>query len=174
MEREEWRLLPGFNGWYEVSNWGRVRSNAPWGSAPPKEPRYLTLKIHRDGYLQVSLRSDGRAKLVQVHRLVALAWHGKPRSGEEVRHLDGSRTNNKASNLCWGTPKENAADRRLHGTDRLGERHGKSKLSPGQVKEILGSTDSDTALASRFGVSRGNIWSIRKKKSWSHIEGVAA
>jgi HNH endonuclease/NUMOD4 motif len=174
MAHEEWRPVAGYEDRYEVSSWGRVRSWAPWGGRIPNEPRYIALRLHRDGYIKVGLSRAGKVTWFQVHRLVAVAWHGAPECDDlEVRHKDGSRTNNQAENLCWGTAKENAADRRLHGKDTVGVNNGMAKLSPEDAREILQSTDSCSVLAAKFGVTRGNIWNIRNGKSWGHVRGVA-
>lgn len=174
MVREEWRPVVGYEDRYEVSNWGRVRSWAPWGGRVPDEPRYIALRLHRDGYIKVGLSRAGKVTWFQVHRLVAIAWHGAPSDESlEVRHRDGSRTNNQADNLCWGTAKENAADRRAHGRDTVGINNGMTKLSPDDALDILNSTDSDTALAAKYGVSRGNIWNIRNGKSWGYMRSAA-
>lgn len=171
MEPEEWRVIPDFGTRYEVSSWGRIRSWAPWGGKIPSEPRYLTLRLHRDGYIKVGLSFSGKVKWHMMHRLVAMAWHGKPSSPDlEVRHIDGSRTNNRFDNLQWGTAKENAADRRLHGRDTIGSKNGMTKLLPEDVLFIQRSTDSCSKLSAQFGVSRGNIWNIRNGKSWSHLQ----
>lgn len=108
---EAWRPVPGF-GDYEVSDLGRVISHRRNG---------LVTELHRsintNGYLRVQLAvGGGRYVWRYVHRLVAEAFHGTRPPGLVVRHLNGDALDNRAQNLCWGTPSENAYDRVRHGT----------------------------------------------------------
>lgn len=111
----DWRPVVGFSNLYEVSDDGQVRSwkRGKWGRAT--EPKLLSRTLAGSGYYYVHLDGVTRA----VHVLVARAFHGAPIEGQEVRHLDGVRTNNHASNLAWGTRSENAYDCVDHGTNRM-------------------------------------------------------
>lgn len=82
------------------------------------------------GYYHVSLCHENKKVTKSVHRLVCMAFHGMPpRPTDQVRHLDGSRDNNKPDNLKWGTQEENWLDRRAHGRVALGENHHAAKLT---------------------------------------------
>lgn len=105
-ELEEWRPIPGHEGRYEVSNRGVVRS---WSKQ--KQGQALSPGRNRDGYLQVRLVK----KTVCVHRLVLAAFVGPLPSGLVTRHLNGDRTDNRLSNLAYGTHSENARDAVAHG-----------------------------------------------------------
>lgn len=107
---EEWKSIPGFEGLYEASSFGRIRSMLahPKGRTPALH--VLTPTLHANGYLNVGLRRDGRRKVVGVHRLVCAAFHGEPGEGQEARHLDNDPSHNTASNLRWGTHAENVQD----------------------------------------------------------------
>lgn len=105
---EEWRRIPGHPD-YEVSDLGRVRSWKTVGPGGPP-PRYLTGGVSR-GYRTVIVRTDGKRGDGFVHRLVAAAFLGpRPHPKAEVRHLDGDKANNRATNLEYGTHQENALD----------------------------------------------------------------
>ena len=105
---ETWKLIPDIPG-YLVSDMGNVRT------LKRNNDRLLTTqRVH--GYLRASLWKDGEETRRRVHQLVMLAFVGPVPEGMEVRHLDGSRDNNRLENLAYGTPKENSADRVLHGT----------------------------------------------------------
>lgn len=102
---EEWRPAVGFEGWYEVSDLGRVRRlrtrsrlNAPLVLAP---------FLCSGGYLMVTLRTDRGDKARLVHRLVAAAFIGEPPVGHEVNHLDGVKVHCASSNLEYATHSEN-------------------------------------------------------------------
>jgi hypothetical protein len=113
-EGEVWKPVAGYVG-YEVSSLGNVRSRkGRWSGGKPKMMKPTPIPA---GYLTVALYSDGGRKTHLVHRMVADAFH--ERGGHDlVRHLDGDKFNNRAENLAWGTPSENAVDSVIHGTHR--------------------------------------------------------
>lgn len=103
----EWRPVVGFEGRYEVSNYGEV-----WSA---HSSRTMKFSVDKDGYDKVGLTSDhGKQYQRFVHRLVAEAFHG-PSNGLIVRHLDGNCQNNFEGNLKWGTVAENNWDTIRHG-----------------------------------------------------------
>jgi hypothetical protein len=106
---EIWQPIPGYDGAYEASDQGRIRSNQ-------RRPGALMRPSLNRGYEYVGLCRDGIPKTIPVHRLVALTFHGPLPHGMETRHLDGNRRNNAASNLAYGTAPENRVDSVLHGT----------------------------------------------------------
>lgn len=107
---------------YRVTDEGRVFSTEHnWRGYGERE---LSQLPHKDGYLTVRLVIDGKRKRFAVHRLVAAQYlPPRPSDQHEVRHLDGDKTNNRASNLAWGTRKENADDRERHGRTSRGPAH---------------------------------------------------
>lgn len=108
---ERWLPIPGYEGRYDVSDQGRVRSLA-WG-----KERILKTCMDHKGYLQVGLSGGGPlARVPRVHRLVLLAFVGPRPDGMECRHIDGDHQNNILGNLRWGTHSENEFDRVKHGT----------------------------------------------------------
>lgn len=81
-------------------------------------------KPNKGGYQTFNAHVLGKCKTIRVHVLVCEAWHGPAPVGTDlVRHLDGNRENNSASNLKWGTHVENAADRDQHGNTYRGDTH---------------------------------------------------
>ena len=112
-EAEEWRHIPGFPA-YDASNQGRVRSWSPrWGKTAPR----LMVQIEDPkGYPRVTIADEGGQKrVVRVHILVASAFIGPRPDGLVTRHLDGDQSNNRPSNLAYGTHRENARDSVRHG-----------------------------------------------------------
>jgi hypothetical protein len=116
---EEWRTVAGFEGLYEVSDQGRIKS-LPRATGRRSPEYVLTPKLHdrRDvnrPYLDVHLRdADGRARTRKVHRLVAEAFLGPRPKGQVIRHGLGGPSDNRLVNLCYGTPAQNKADQALH------------------------------------------------------------
>ena len=113
---ENWREIKGYEGLYEVSNWGRVRSLGMWTNVRGGGKRWLAgrvLRPHKDrgGYLLVHLCKDGVIKTCKVHRLVAEAFPdmvgwtekavGKPFDELEINHKDKNKENNHIDNLEW-------------------------------------------------------------------------
>lgn len=122
MSTEEWRPVVGYEGAYEVSSIGRVRSLdreilGRWG---PHIRRGHFLRPHtdKDGYQRVRPSLHGEARAAPVHRLVLLAFVGPQPEGHVALHRDGNPSNNVVSNLTWGTYSDNAFDAVSHGTHR--------------------------------------------------------
>lgn len=173
---EIWRPVAGYEGIYEVSSRGRVRSldresRCIMGGRPvAKRLRGKVLRQFSDknGYPQVGL--CGRTE--SVHRIVCRAFHGpKPSEGHEVAHRDGDKHNNRPSNLRWATDKENSADRLRHGTHCVGEAHPHAKLSDSQVLEIrrrFKRGERFASLARAFDLSPGHARDIAlgNKRKW--------
>lgn len=106
---EVWKKVRGYDGRYEVSSLGRVRSyaNGRWGNK--EDPIVLKQRNTTNGYLSVYLRkSGGKAKDFRIHRLVAEAFVSNPDAKPDVNHIDGDKHNNCAENLEWVTKSENS------------------------------------------------------------------
>lgn len=126
----------------------------------------------KNGYIQVGLRVNNKNKKFYVHVLVAAAFLGPKQPDHNVRHLDGSRTNNFVSNLAYGTQKENMADAIAHGTTPRGEKNGQSKLSKEDVERIMYLSSrgfSSDRIATLYPVGRRHISKILKKERWAWV-----
>ena len=124
------------------------------------------------GHLQVELTGDSRCVKARVHVLVLEAFVGPRPEGLWGLHRDGNPANNLPGNLYWGTPTENVADARRHGTLPQGSRVHLSKLDEGQVKEIqslLADGTPRAEIARRFGVRPSTITFIAKGETWKHV-----
>jgi hypothetical protein len=123
---EEWRPVPGYEGRYEVSDLGGLRSltrtvRRSHNTVKTLPGRTLSPKIGNYGYRVAALSRDGQQRSHTLHSLIALAFIGPRPDGQHIRHLDGDKLNNRVSNLAYGTALENAADTRRHGA------HGNTK-----------------------------------------------
>lgn len=122
-DEEIWAPLPAAPTLYEISSHGRARRSAPSTSGRTYVGK--PLKAHpnsKTGYMMIHPFIDGRLKGFSVHRQVCIAFHGQPDPGMHARHLDDDPMNNRADNLAWGTPKQNAADARRNGIGRPSRR----------------------------------------------------
>lgn len=105
--KEEWRSIVGYEGLYEVSNQGRVKSlTRMWRNGKRREEKMLKEFIYL-GYVHVTLCKDGKQKQYRVHRLVAMAFIPNPENKDFVDHIDTDRKNNNVENLRWVTRQEN-------------------------------------------------------------------
>lgn len=119
-ETEIWKSVPGWEGRYEASSLGRVRSLprqvvGKTGRKVNLRGKVMDAKPGPNGYILLSLCKGGKKKPEYAHRMVAMAFHGLPSPGSVTRHLDGSRDNNRPENLAWGTEWENSQDMLAHG-----------------------------------------------------------
>lgn len=123
---EEWRPIVGFEGLYEISNEGNVRSLNYMGSKG--KIGNISLEFNSKGYLLAPLHLDNIRKRRRVHRLVAEAFIPNPKKLSQVNHIDEDKSNNHVSNLEWCSPKYNTN----HGTrnKRAGEGISKALSKP--------------------------------------------
>lgn len=125
--KEEWKDIENYEGLYQISNLGRVKSLGNGKSGNSKE-RILKQKINKNGYCCVALCKEGKPKYYQVHRLVAQTFLPNPDNLPQVNHIDENKQNNCVSNLEFCTQKYN----NIYGT-RL-ERCSKSMIGKNKGK----------------------------------------
>ena len=130
MTMERWAPVPGFEGLYSVSDYGRVRSEARlvagrYGNEQAKPERIVKL-TQSDGYPVVHLWRENKRRVVKVATIVAAVFVGPRPPGLLVCHDDGDRGNNYHRNLRYDTQKGNMQDAIRHGTIATGDRHGHS------------------------------------------------
>jgi len=167
---EVWRPVVGYEGLYEVSCLGRVRS---LHSIKLSRGRLLKPSAHNTGYTRVTLtRPPRQQRPTHIHTLVLEAFAGLRPAGMQAAHLNGCRTDNRIENLAWVTVRENILHKRVHGTAMLGERNHQAKLTENAVREIrtlYASGLSCKAIAARFGVDWTVVRNIKNGRIWTHV-----
>jgi hypothetical protein len=101
---EFWRNIIGYEGLYQISTLGNVKS---LGNEFSKKERLLKQKLDRNGYKSISLCKNGQSKYFSIHRLVAIHFLNRKDPSLHVNHRDGIKTNNNLHNLEWVTRSEN-------------------------------------------------------------------
>ena len=124
MKKEYWKPVVGYEGLYEVSNWGRVKS-LKFG-----KEKILKQSKNNKGYCLVTLSKNGTHKHFQVHRLVALHFLPNPNNLPQINHKDENKTNNNVDNLEWCTNEYN------HNYGTINERISKSLIN-GKCSKIV-------------------------------------
>jgi predicted XRE-type DNA-binding protein len=171
--KEIWLPIHDYEEWYEVSSFGEVR-RIKYHPAT-RVGKILKQYIDDGGYSQVHLSKHNRVKTVRVHRLVAVAFFGYPKEGQEVNHKNGIKTDNRIKNLEWCTTSENILHRyRVLGIKPArGEQIYNSKLNCENVlniKNLLKTTNlSHTEIGKMFDVSYQTISDIKSGRCWSWL-----
>lgn len=174
----EWRAAVGFEGRYEVSDDGYVRSLI--GPRGKRREKPKILKGHvlpppvpipgHHGYMQMHLRRDGGDVMKLLHVLVLEAFRGPCPDGHESSHLDGNSLNNALGNLAWETRSMNHVRRRVP----VGADARRAKLTAEQVvemREARAAGESTRVLAKRYEVTTGAIYAILSGKTWKKLGG---
>ncbi len=173
---EIWKDIKDFEGYYQISNLGNVKSldreMIVNGGIRKYYSKSITQSIEKDGYLTVTLWKNSKSKSFRVHRLVAEAFIENPNNYEIVNHLDGNKQNNTVGNLEWCTIKENTNHAFRTGLRKSGEKHRWSKLTEFQVRQIpnlLNQGFSQKYISKLYGVSYSCIKNICQGRKWRFL-----
>lgn len=155
---ETWINISGFEGLYQVSNFGKIRRFS--------DGKILKQSIGTSGYYKIALWKNGRYRHFLVHRIIAIHFIQNPQNKKFVNHKDGNKLNNSIDNLEWMTRKENhshAAKSGLmsHGTDRHN-----AKLNPSIAKQIRESSLSCSELSVIWGINERHVRKIKNNEIW--------
>jgi len=175
-EKEIWKPIIGYEGYYDVSSFGNIRQlkkiKSNQYSSFIKKDRIICNSF-LSGYLRVALFKDGIEKRFLVHRLVAENFIPNPNNKPEVNHKFGVKSDNRVSQLEWCTKLENMDHSVITGLSAQGERHPKSKLTDKDVLAIREKYNpvsySSKKLSQEYNICLRNIQSIISRKIWKHI-----
>lgn len=173
---EQWKDVPEFENFYQISNIGRFKSLARVIYKRPQPDRIIKQCPNRKGYLQVLLHKNGTRKNYRINRLVGWLFIPNPENKPEVNHMTNEsgkvdKTDNTFWMLEWNTGEENRDHAIKEGLNCKGESVGTSKLIESQVLEIRANANNLThrELGVIYGVSRSVISGIISRKTWKHI-----
>lgn len=190
MEREIWKDIEGYEGYYQVSNFGNLRSLERYlpradGGVYKVASKQLKTPINRDGYPTVRLYKNRKATSLKVHRLVAITFIPNHQNKKVINHIDGDKTNNKIDNLEWVTHKENTLHAYKTGLKKppnpnangeiQGEKNSGSKLTNEKVRfirknaRVCGGNFTNKQLANMFNVGETVVSNIIHRKKWKHV-----
>ena len=181
---ETWKPCYGFEGFYEVSDKGRVRSVDHYtketidtlGRHQPsvlKRGKLIKQRDHSFGYKIVTLSKNNKIFTTPVHRLVAEAFY-EPRTSKDIviRHLNGDPSDNRVENLAYGTQKENMMDAIKQDTVEYGERRYNAKLDNATVKQVkqdLVCGASSGEVSKKYGIPQSQVWKIAVGQTWRRV-----
>lgn len=173
MVTETWRPVRDYEGLYEVSDFGRVRSLDRIDSGNRNlKGKVLVPCFSTSGYVKVTLCHLGARKDRRIHQMVLEAFTSPaPSTAHHARHHNGVKTDNRLSNLLWGTPKENSADSIRLGVMYRGEQCAKVKFCQLDIELIreIALTVPRLTIARWFGVANSTICRIVNRETWAHI-----
>lgn len=178
MSTEKWLPVVGWEGYYSISDLGRVRSESrtvrhAGGGLYTVGGHLLSVSPARKNYPCVNFSRNGKHKTQKVHLLVLKAFRGPCPAGMECRHLDGNAENRALSNLEWGTPKENGEDRVRHGTSSkvgrmpIGAAHHNAKLTVAKAAAIKEDPRPPVEIAAENGLHPATVRLIKNGRNWS-------
>lgn len=180
MSKEIWVPVKGYEGRYEVSSLGSIRSldmmmKNGHGTYSRKKGRTLKTFKNRKGYLQVKLCKDGLNESTVVHRVVAMSFIENKNGYDQVNHLNGIKDDNRVENLEWCSNRQNIIHAYKNGliNTNKGENHHMSKLTNSNVvaiKKRIKKGEAMHRIASDYNVSTTAIMYIKSGVNWSHIK----
>ena len=172
---EEWRSILGYEGLYEVSNFGHVRRSMDSGVAKGRRNKegILVPRQVRGGYGAVSLSRNGHVEQCKISRLVLAAFVGEvPFLHTESRHKNGKRKDDRIKNLLWGTKEDNMLDAARHGTAGSWMK-GRADFNDDEIRRIRerwAHGEKLVALAKDFNSTIKQIWKIVHLKTYKPPE----
>jgi hypothetical protein len=177
MEKEIFKDIKGYEGLYQISNFGRVKSLSRKRNentnAVIKE-RILTPDLGKAGYHSICFKVKNKTEKYLIHRLVAIHFIHNTENKPQVNHINGIKNDNRLENLECVTISENRKHAYNTGLQfgPIGEKQGSSKLTESQILEIkerLNKKEKQVNIAMIYNVRQSNISKIKNNKRWNHL-----
>lgn len=171
---EIWKDVVGYEGYYQISNFGNVKSlsriKLHKGYIPllTKE-KLMKININKYGYSYISLEKNKKQKYCLIHRLVGIAFIDNNKNKTDINHKNGVKHDNRLENLEWLTRKENTIHSAKTGLTKIGELNYCTKLKNKDVLKIRESSLSTKELSQIYNVSVSTIYNIKSRKKWKYI-----
>ncbi len=166
--------IPDYEGYYEISNTGKVRSNLRIDcKGRLRKSQKRKTAIDKFGYEKLCLSMAKKNKNFFIHRLVAMAFLPNPNNYLEINHIDGNKLNNNSINIEWCSSSQNAKHSRKIGLHpEIAETHKFASLRNNEAIAIFKSELSYKILSEIFNTSQMNISRIKTGKTWSSVTGM--
>lgn len=176
MKEEIWVDIKGFEGLYQISSYGRIKSYDRYirngFNTYIKKGKIRKNQFSNNGYYIIIFNINTKMYQYLIHRLVASNFIPNENNYSQVNHKDGNKLNNNVENLEWITPSNNI----IHSinnnlTSQWGETHKSTKLKKEDIKEIrkLGKTMSRTDISKEYGISIKAVCNIINNKTWKRV-----
>jgi hypothetical protein len=177
--QELWKPVPEYEGLYEASTFGQIRSLDRTVYTKGGQARKIKGKILKpqravdDPRLHISLCKNYTVTVIRIHIVIAQTFLGARPEGMHICHNDGDCTNNRLANLRYDTPSGNEKDKILHGKAQRGTKCHWHKLNDEQVRqirELAQKNISPIVISEMFNISRQNVSKIKLGTRWSWLE----
>lgn len=175
---EIWKDIVGYEGLYQISNFGRIKSVERVVIKKNDRKNYvketvLRFGINTSGYYIVSLYKNAKPKTHRVHRIFATEFLPNYENKPNINHIDGDKLNNNLHNLEWVTQKENIQKAFETGlVNNTGVNNGQCVLNENKVlkiKKLLSAGETQSSIAKKYNVTRSCILKINLNKTWKHV-----
>lgn len=168
--QELWLPIPSYEGLYEISNLGNVKSLSRTDLSNRQRPEKIIGLINKhNGYKVVTLTKGHLKKQLAVHRLVLLIFIGKCPENMEACHNDGNKANCSLENLRYDTHANNNRDKIKHKTIPKGSSHHMNKIPESDIASIFYDKRPIKDLAQLYNVLPCSINAIKKRRNWRWI-----
>jgi hypothetical protein len=178
-QTEIWKDIPEFQGFYQISNLGRVRSCDRYvakhknGALSLLKGSLKKIVYEKNHYPFVDLYKNNKRSKQYMHRLMAIAFLPNPKNLKEINHIDGNKQNFSPSNLEWCSHIDNclhAINTKLH--DCQGEQHHNATLlneTVIKIRELHQSGITQTEISKKFSINLRLVSKIVNRERWKHI-----